>query len=74
MKLGIHKSKARIGVGYMGKVFQYGTALGPDGAKLKDSQTQPGFDARVKQLNKNPAMRRAGKKAARRADLRYENS
>ncbi len=60
--------KLRKGVGYVGKVFQYGTAVGPDGVT---SHNFEGREKRIRDLNKHPAMRRATKKAARRSDDKF---
>jgi len=62
--------KLRRGIGYNGRIFQYGTAVGRDGC---DTSSKGPVEERVEQtkkLNKLPEFRRAAKRRERRVDLK----
>ena len=62
--------KTRQGIGYMGRVFQYGTAMANGGAALRFNGPPPEQEENVKKLNKIPEFKRAAKKRARREDFK----
>jgi len=65
------KTKTRRGIGYEGRIFQYGTAVGPDGCTLR---RRDGMNATAVQIfNKDPAVKRAAKKRQRRDDMNFQD-
>ena len=57
----------------MGRVFQYGTALSPEGANLKRRGPTECEVEQTKKLNKLPEFRRAAKKRERRDDWKTQD-
>jgi len=64
------KTKLRRGIGHMGRVFQYGTAVGPNGASLSIRASVKMQEDNARKLNKLPEFKRAAKKRQRRDDFR----
>ena len=67
--MNLEKMKSRRGVGHIGRVFQYGTALTPNGAQLGSHVEAQ--EKNIKKLNKDPVMHKAAKKAAHRSDAKF---
>ena len=67
----MNKPKLRRGIGWHGRVFQYGTANGPGGARLHIQRPADGQEENTRTLNKLPEFKRAAKKAQRRSDMKF---
>lgn len=65
------KTKLRRGIGWHGRVFQYGTANGPNGAKLSVHGAHEAQEENVRKLNKLPEFKRAAKKRQRHDDMDF---
>ncbi len=66
------KTKLRRGIGWHGRVFKYGTAMGPGGARLSLHGPVPEQEENARKLNKLPEFKRAAKKAQRRSDIAFQ--
>ena len=67
----MNKTKLRRGIGWIARVFDYGTAMGSGGARLSLHGPVPEQEENTRRLNKDRRFARAAKKAQRRSDFKH---